>query len=180
MKNRAFTLIELLIVIAIIGILVAIVMSALNSARIKARDAIRKQDIKTIQTALQAYYMENGKYPVTNGYPSTIPNNSGWANSSESTWEILENELGVKLPRDPVNNTGGWAVDGYFNYTYGSITSANGLNGCPSGQAYQIVYRLEKGNATGDERGSGTVRCSDGVLYFRGGGAITEGVTPMM
>ena len=60
-----FTLIELLVVISIIGILAVLVMANLNSARSRARDAVRKSDLKNIQTALRLYYNDNGRYPET-------------------------------------------------------------------------------------------------------------------
>jgi len=63
--RQGFTLIELLVVVAIIGILAALVISYLGQARLKARDARRKSDLKTIYTALTQYSDDNnGLYPA--------------------------------------------------------------------------------------------------------------------
>jgi len=62
-KTKGFTLIELLVVIAVIGLLSTIVMVSLNSARAKARDARRKEDLKSIRTALEMYYNDNNNIP---------------------------------------------------------------------------------------------------------------------
>lgn len=64
-KTKGFTLIELLVVISIIALLSSVVLSALNSARAKARDAHRMGDLKAVQTALELYYNDNGSYPST-------------------------------------------------------------------------------------------------------------------
>lgn len=76
-KQSGFTLIELLVVIAIIGLLSSVVLASLNSARAKARDAKRKQDLVHIRTALEMYYDDKGSYPLANpgawGGISTVP-----------------------------------------------------------------------------------------------------------
>ena len=51
--QKAFTLVELLVVISLIGILATLVLANLNSARERARDAERKSDLRNIQTALR-------------------------------------------------------------------------------------------------------------------------------
>ena len=61
--QRGFTLIELLVVIAIIGILSGVVVTSLNSGRIKARDARRISDLQQLQLALTSYYDTNQTYP---------------------------------------------------------------------------------------------------------------------
>src|SRR3989338_2502543 len=63
-KQRGFTLIELLVVIAIIGLLSTLAVVALNSARLKARDAKRIADIKQVQTALELYFNDQQNYPA--------------------------------------------------------------------------------------------------------------------
>lgn len=68
MKNKkGFTLVELLVVVAIIGILAAISVVALNTARARARDSRRVADVRQIQTALELYYNDMGTYPGTLG-----------------------------------------------------------------------------------------------------------------
>lgn len=66
--KKGFTLIELLVVIAIIALLSTLSVVALNSARVKSRDARRLSDIKQIRTALEMYFDENNFYPTSSGH----------------------------------------------------------------------------------------------------------------
>jgi len=66
--KKGFTLIELLVVIALIGILSTLVLANLNSARERSRDAQRKSDLRSIQTALRLYYNDKGSYLTAYGY----------------------------------------------------------------------------------------------------------------
>jgi len=61
--KKAFTLIELLVVIAIIGILATVSVISLSNARAKSRDAKRVGDMKQIQTALELFFNDKGRYP---------------------------------------------------------------------------------------------------------------------
>jgi type II secretion system protein G len=62
-KMNAFTLIELLIVVAIIGILAAIAVPNFLNAQIRARISRSMSDIRSISTALEMYHTDDGRYP---------------------------------------------------------------------------------------------------------------------
>ena len=78
-RSRGFTLIEFLVVIAIIGILSSVVLASLNGARKKGRDARRISDLKQIELALEMYYdLNSSEYPdaassLASTYISTLP-----------------------------------------------------------------------------------------------------------
>ena len=63
-QNKGFTLIEMLVVVAIIGLLSSVVLTGLGTARVKARDARRLSDVRHIQNALEIYYSDNDVYPT--------------------------------------------------------------------------------------------------------------------
>jgi len=63
--QKGFTLIELMIVIAIIGILAAIAIPQFNSYRKRAYNASANTDIKNAYTAAQAYFVDNPTGTVT-------------------------------------------------------------------------------------------------------------------
>lgn len=63
--QRGFTIIELLIVIAIIAILATIVLVSVQNATAKSRDTKRSTDVNAIQTKLEEFYQENSYYPAT-------------------------------------------------------------------------------------------------------------------
>ncbi|MDD5466135.1 MAG: prepilin-type N-terminal cleavage/methylation domain-containing protein [Candidatus Omnitrophica bacterium] len=70
--RRGFTLLELLIVIAIIGILVAMGTVSYSTAQKRARDSKRQGDLKAIQNAFEQYYSKNnGNYPSSCSIDST-------------------------------------------------------------------------------------------------------------
>jgi general secretion pathway protein G len=60
-----FTVLELLIVMAIMGILLTIAQPNLSSAVVRAREAVLKDDLFLMREAIDQYYADNAKYPST-------------------------------------------------------------------------------------------------------------------
>lgn len=111
-EKSAFTLIELLIVIAIIGILMSLLFPAVNSAIDAARKAQAKNDVTQIATAVIAYETEYGKLPYTNAAPIKVSGDwlkalSGSNASSLNPRQIVFLELqGAKKGKGGTNTSG--------------------------------------------------------------------------
>jgi len=64
-KNEGFTLIELMIVIAIIGILAAIAIPQFSAYRQRSFNAAAEADVRNAATAQEAYYVDFQRYTAT-------------------------------------------------------------------------------------------------------------------
>lgn len=79
--QRAFTLIELLIVVAIISILASIAVPNFLEAQVRAKVAATKADMRTMATAIETYAIDNNTYPrrtVSNGTINADVNSSSF------------------------------------------------------------------------------------------------------
>ena len=64
-RSRAFTLIEIMVVVVIMGVLAALVVPRLMGRTDDARILAAKQDIATLMQALKLYRLDNHRYPTT-------------------------------------------------------------------------------------------------------------------
>ena len=100
-RFKGFTLVELLIVIAIIGVLAVVVLIAINPVEqlAKTRDAGRISTVTQLGHAVQAYYTSHATQ--TNPYPSEGAPDPGWAADLSTTGEISVFPSGIAYTGSP-------------------------------------------------------------------------------
>gem|GEM_PF-1826904 len=120
MKKSAFTLIELLIIIVIVGVITSMTFISLNGTRAKSRDTKRISDIRQLQSALEMYRNDNVNYPPNGGVVAGQP----------LVGAINNQTYMKKVPVAPGTNDGSCTSD---SYTYSQDNS---------GSSYHITYCL--------------------------------------
>ncbi len=104
MSKKAFTLIELLIVITILGILALMITGNFFTSLKKGRDAKRKEDLEQITRALEMYYEDKRTYPTFNIFAS--PGYQLCGNglvASNGSCAAGEKTYMLKVPSDPIS-----------------------------------------------------------------------------
>jgi prepilin-type N-terminal cleavage/methylation domain-containing protein len=98
LTSRGFTLVELMIVIAIIGILAAALFPSLTSYLARGRDTSRVSAIKEISTGIAAYNVDKSSFPAgtTNAVPA-----SAAVGAAECVSALTLSGYVPKLPVDP-------------------------------------------------------------------------------
>ena len=128
MVRKGFTIIELLIVIAVIAILVGIALPRFRGMQEEGKIAQAKAELRTLQTAVESYYIHN-----SNTYP---------ANIDAALTGATPNIIGATSPADPFNGTNkyGYATDGASPVKYYVIYSiGTGGNGSAAVSAAGVV-----------------------------------------
>ena len=89
-QDAGFTLVELMIVMAIIGVLATLAIPSFVGALKQAREAVLKEDLHVLRTAIDSYTADKQKAPqslddlITDGYLKTIPEDP--MTHSKETW----------------------------------------------------------------------------------------------
>lgn len=114
MKNQGFTLIELLIVVAIIAILAAIAVPNFLEAQTRAKVSRVKAEMRTHATALEAYRVDNNRYPL----PDDV---QGGALTAADARTFFETKYPVRLTT-PIAYLSSLSEDVYRNVVEASET----------------------------------------------------------
>ena len=124
---KAFTLVEMLIVIVIIGILIASLMPRMQAAQGRARDVARKNDLAQIQTAIISSQSDRRVWPELESGAR-----NGMAISGNIEQTLMDAGMS-SVPTDPNgSNAFSWLWDSdYLNWRYGYMVSMR--NGVPDG-----------------------------------------------
>ena len=140
-KSKAFTLIELLIVMAVIAILIAIAIPSFRGMQQEANKTRASGDVRVLKEAIEAYYKDYYKYPTTG---------AAWQDPlTGASPQII-----TKVLTDPFNSTSGTP------YTYITSTPYYLIYSVGSGGS---------GTATFGASTTGQVTAGTGVVYETNG-----------
>ncbi|MBU1033398.1 type II secretion system GspH family protein [Patescibacteria group bacterium] len=107
LSQKAFTLLELLVVMAILALLVGLGLRTFGSVQQKSRDSKRKEDLQSISKTLELYYNDFKHYPYASGGKILgCGENSTEACEWGDVWQNTSNQTLYmsKMPRDPGGN----------------------------------------------------------------------------
>jgi prepilin-type N-terminal cleavage/methylation domain-containing protein/prepilin-type processing-associated H-X9-DG protein len=144
--KRAFTLIELLVTIAIIGILAALLLTALSSAKLKAQRTQCLSNVKQLSLGSFMYAQENSRHAGVETAAFPGGNWMGTLNEYASTKGILMcPSAPVHQPPPSSGNAQGYADRAWVRWTSDGITMFSGSYGY-NGWLYSDIQFSEKGD----------------------------------
>jgi general secretion pathway protein G len=118
-QDAGFTLVELMIVMAIIGILAMVAVPSYIQAIKHAREAVLMEDLRTLRSAIDSYTMDKQKAPqslddlIQDGYLKTIPkdpmtnSNTSWqTDTSDAMHSLDQTDPGIDDVHSGASDTG--------------------------------------------------------------------------
>ncbi|MFA5747301.1 MAG: FISUMP domain-containing protein [Candidatus Paceibacterota bacterium] len=155
--QKGFTLVEIMVTIAIIGLLSALIFVGVQSALASGRDSRRQGELSQVKKSLQAYYLANG-----NKYPTTALAGISLEEDNDADGDFTQAMKGggylPKIPRDPKHN-----VEADYSYKYIATTT----------DYYTLCAKSEsKGGYLCVTGGTGVALEDDAPMFGSWGGAV--------
>ena len=136
LSTKAFTLIELIIVIVILGVLAALISGNFITSLKKGRDARRKGDLEQIQRALEMRYEDKKNYPdFALSYGNKLCETQSAATCG------TEKVYMQKIPNDPINGRN-------YEYQYDDTAKGYRLYACLENNLQILPYSSLTGTQT--------------------------------
>jgi type II secretion system protein G len=157
--ESGFTLIELMIVVAIIAILAGILIPNFVNARAQAQTSACESNLRAIATAMELYYADNQRYPDPGNVPDAL---------NTTTVTYLNN-----TPRDPAD---AGVTPGKYTFTQPTGDGQSYLIACPGTHAASTLAKLNKdnGSGTGSAGLCGAQGCTKTIEYESGTGLLAK------
>lgn len=152
---HAFTLLELLVVISIIGLMASVILASLTNAEQEAHDKRRVADLKQIEAALNLYYSRYNAYPTE----------ASGANGNMTTNATFKTLLSPYLKAMPVDPLGPGNSTFYYYY--------DGKENC-GGKEYAVIFARQMDKASNSNYGSFLSTTCSGVVDGEGRGGGTQ------
>ena len=99
--KQGFSLVELVIIVAILGILAAIVLPHFREYTTEAKEAAAKDDLRILRSAIEVYTAQHGGVPpgYPNDDPAETPSSAAFLQQTVQSQRYLR-----RMPRNPFNN----------------------------------------------------------------------------
>lgn len=153
-KNKAgFTLLELLTAIAIIGLLAGGSLIYFSVARQKTRDTQRLSDIRSLAGALELYYRDEGRYPATLSFGSSLV--------GPTTNAVYL----AKIPSNPRPYTDGTCPNNEYGYGTNAAGTSYMIDFCLGGR----INEYGPGTLHSEPAGMSTFTCGSSTVFYDGG-----------
>jgi prepilin-type N-terminal cleavage/methylation domain-containing protein len=120
-STKGFTLLELLVVVAIIAVLATLILGGLASARRRTQIAVARSNIAAIKAALSMYETETGRYPCRAGH--SVANGANlFQNDITYAWAALHNRRTLQYGGGPGSPYIEWKPEQVARVNVGQIS----------------------------------------------------------
>lgn len=185
--RKGFTLIELMVTIAIIGILSTIAVISFQGVRVTARDQQRRSDLAKLRTALETYFLRYNRYPIEdyeNECDSSMGGSGDICDPTETAWDLaggddkvsglknlIDENIITSLPIDPKNK-----LENGIRFLYHVVfdKAGEGNPACLGAGDVTCRYLLQTFLENGDLPAGGKGQCIYSII---GGGGNPRNTT---